>query len=539
MSRRGGAASIVASPVLVGAVTVLVSIVAVILAYNANSGLPFVPTYQVNVTVPNASLLVPGNEVRVGGFRVGIVETLTPKTVRDDQGDPQAAALLELKLDKSLEELPVDTTVLVRPRSSLGLKYLALEPGQSSRTYKPGATIPFSNAKLRPEEFDDLLATFPAQVRRDAQTATVGFGNALVGRGASLNETIHALGPVVLHLGPVMSNLSNPQTELDMFFKEIGETTAQIAPVAGINAQQFTEMADTFEAIGRYPDRLRQFISKGPPTIDTSVESFEVQEPFLADNIELAQRLRPAAQALPEALPDINSALEVGQPVLRRSPELAIRTQEVLRALRETTENPDTLRALRDFTDTVRVTAPLVEYVAPYQTVCNNWTYFFGNTADHFSEEIPDARLQRILQKGTNPTQDDGFQDRAADRPADTDDDGDDPQDLAGPNRSGAVPFEPFDVLHGQLYSPAVDQSGNADCQAGQFGYLDGPLVSTGRYGEDEDGGRHVVVDSDTPGLRGPTFTGVDNIDDVDDEQEDRHPDGEVEFDDDDDGGLK
>ena len=43
-----------ANPVLVGAVTVLAVLVAVFLAYNANQGLPFVPTYDVNVTVPDA-----------------------------------------------------------------------------------------------------------------------------------------------------------------------------------------------------------------------------------------------------------------------------------------------------------------------------------------------------------------------------------------------------------------------------------------------------------------------------------------------------
>ena len=43
--RRSGA-SIAANPVLIGAATTLVVIVAVFLAYNANSGLPFEPTYQ-------------------------------------------------------------------------------------------------------------------------------------------------------------------------------------------------------------------------------------------------------------------------------------------------------------------------------------------------------------------------------------------------------------------------------------------------------------------------------------------------------------
>ena len=47
MRRAAHTASIVASPVLIGAVTVLIAIIAVFIAYNANSGLPFVPTYDV------------------------------------------------------------------------------------------------------------------------------------------------------------------------------------------------------------------------------------------------------------------------------------------------------------------------------------------------------------------------------------------------------------------------------------------------------------------------------------------------------------
>ena len=52
---RRGSASIVANPVLVGAVTALVVVVAVFLAYNANKGLPFVPTYTVKIETKNAS----------------------------------------------------------------------------------------------------------------------------------------------------------------------------------------------------------------------------------------------------------------------------------------------------------------------------------------------------------------------------------------------------------------------------------------------------------------------------------------------------
>src|SRR4051795_12915314 len=99
MTRRP-AASIVASPVLVGAVTLLVTIVAVFLAYNANAGLPFVPTYDLNAQLPSGDKLVAGNEVRVGGFRVGSVNEINPSTATVN-GQQQSVAVVKLKLDKS------------------------------------------------------------------------------------------------------------------------------------------------------------------------------------------------------------------------------------------------------------------------------------------------------------------------------------------------------------------------------------------------------------------------------------------------------
>ena len=80
MSGRSRAAALAASPTMVGAITTLVVIVTVFLAYNSNNGLPFVPTYQVSVNLCNASRLSPNNEVRIGGNRVGVVESIETST---------------------------------------------------------------------------------------------------------------------------------------------------------------------------------------------------------------------------------------------------------------------------------------------------------------------------------------------------------------------------------------------------------------------------------------------------------------------------
>src|SRR5215208_1615359 len=95
---RRGSASIAANPVLIGAATTLVVLVAVFLAYNANSGLPFVPAYELKAEVPNAANLVVGNDVRIGGTRVGTLTAIDPVRRRDGS----VGARLTLSLETTI-----------------------------------------------------------------------------------------------------------------------------------------------------------------------------------------------------------------------------------------------------------------------------------------------------------------------------------------------------------------------------------------------------------------------------------------------------
>ena len=47
-------------------------------------------------------------------------------------------AVIEMELDKQVEPLAVDTTLSVRARSALGLKYVELVPGRAKRTFEAG-----------------------------------------------------------------------------------------------------------------------------------------------------------------------------------------------------------------------------------------------------------------------------------------------------------------------------------------------------------------------------------------------------------------
>ncbi|HSD80807.1 MAG TPA: MlaD family protein, partial [Solirubrobacteraceae bacterium] len=197
--KRRGSASIAANPVLIGAATTLVVLVAVFLAYNANSGLPFVPSYTLKTQVPNAANLVVGNDVRIGGTRVGAVEAIDAKRLPDGRD----VAVLTLKLETTVKPLPVDSTILVRPRSALGLKYVEITKGTSRQGFKDGATLPLRNATPEPVEIDQVFNTFDARTRAAIQTNLKEFGDAFAGRGQDLNLAIEALNPLLVNLQPV------------------------------------------------------------------------------------------------------------------------------------------------------------------------------------------------------------------------------------------------------------------------------------------------------------------------------------------------
>ena len=512
--------SLVASPVLVGAVTVLTALIAVFLAYNANAGLPFVPTYDLKAEIPGGSNLVQGNEVRMGGFRVGAVERILPgvaepgERAKGQSSEQRAISVIDIKLDKRVEPLAKDVRVQIRPRSALGLKYVTITPGRDSEKLKPGATIPLAQS-MKPIEIDEFFNIQNDEFRRNSRTVLEGYGTALSGRGAGINEVIRDAVPLFQKVEPVFRNLSSERTELDNFFPQLARTSGQIAPVAGTYARLFKNIGTTFEALSRDPDSLRDTITELRPTLDAGISSFKVQRPFLRDTAELSRRLRPVAVEIERSLPLVADAFEVGAPVQARVPVLYRNTENVFNALEDLASNPRTLMGLRDLHRTLEVATPLVEYVAPYQTVCNYANYWVTGLSEHVSENVPGGTAQRSISKTGNNTQDNRVNSSEADRPVDVPQ-GQDPKTATDP--SGAD----LQALHGGAYGKAIDAQGNADCEVGQRGYVTGPSVEDGRYRPSPDpaqgGGSHVVQGL-PPGLSGGTYKsrelGIDNLEDV------------------------
>ena len=393
MRGRRGSASIAANPVLIGAATTLVVIVAVFLAYNANTGLPFVPTYQLDVRVPNAANLVKGNEVRVGGTRVGIVNDIQP--VRLPNG--RFEAKLTLKLQTSIKPLPKDSTILIRPRSALGLKYVEITKGTSRQGFPDGATVPLANQKPRQVEIDEVLNTFDDKTRAAAQENLLEFGNALAGRGDDLNTFFQSANPLLRDLVPVMSNLSDPRTNLRQFFRALGRSASIVAPVAQTQGDLFANLDRTFTALDEVKSDIARSIEGGPPALDAAIKGFPVQRPFLRNNEALFRELRPGVHALRPAANDLADAFVVGTPALRKSVALNTRLEGTFKALQRFAEDPLTTLGVRDLRNLATILNPTIADLRPEQTVCNYITLLFRNVASLLSEGDGNGTWQRFI----------------------------------------------------------------------------------------------------------------------------------------------
>ena len=485
------ASAIVANPVLVGAVTVLVSVTAVFLAYNANKGLPFVPTYQFKVETPDAARLVVGNDVREGGFRVGQITKIEP--VKLPGGKTGAA--LTAELEDTVGPLPTDSMVVIRPRSALGLKYVDLVRGRERKMLPEGGTLGSLDAeKTLPPELDDLLETFTEDTRNDAQTNLETFGGGFAGRGIAINRTLQTLPELLRDLLPIMNTLSDPNTRLDRFFQELQDAASLVAPRADDFAEGFTSMADTFEAFSRDEEKLKEFISEGPPTLRTGIEELPKQRPFLRHLADISDEVQDAAQEVRLSARPIASALRAGTRVLPRTPRLNQDLEGSLAALRDFSRSPTTNLALNGLTATNQTLNPTLQWVGPFVTVCNYFTKWWTLLADHISEEDSTGTLQRVSAKNA-PVQDNGLAAFNAVEPA---------------NGQGADPltsraFGDPAHYHIQQYGRAVDANGNADCELGQRGYP--TRLAPGVRNDLE-----MVYPPNTPGTQGTTFWGVDRV---------------------------
>jgi ABC-type transporter Mla subunit MlaD len=434
----------------------------VFLSYNANHVLPFVPTYKVDVIVPNADGLIAGNEVRIGGDRVGIVRKITGFARQDGS----TGARMELAIEDTSDHLPVDSTIHIRPKSALGLKYILINRGRSSRLIPQGGTLETPREPVRPVDIDDWFNMFDEPTRAGSSENLLEYGTAFAGRGGDLNDTFRKLNPTLEHAGPALETLNAPATQFAKLFPAFAQSAAEVAPVSEIQARLWGEGARTFAAFADNAQALQQAIAGGPAALATATRELPAQAEFLDQSTELFRRLKTPLKSLAHASTHLAPAFADGIPALDQSPKLNARLVETLHAVNRFVDDPRVLPALQRITRTANLLDPLTSFVVPAQTECNYLTLLLRNIGSAVSESDAVGTMLRAAPV-LNPQLPDSEVGPAA-SPANG--------PLAGGDAEGVGQKDPVtgkgsNFLHSNPYPNTASPGQTRECEAGNENY--------------------------------------------------------------------
>jgi ABC-type transporter Mla subunit MlaD len=303
-----------------------------------------------------------------------------------------------MELNQDLDPLPENSTMVVRARSALGLKYLEIDRGNSSQGFKPGSTIPVTAARPEPVEIDQVFNMFDQPTRVAIQHNLLEFGNALAGRGVDLNEAIGQLKPLVQVLTPVMRNLADPNTGLGNFVSSLSATAAEVAPVAEIQGQLFADLDTTFAAFARVSRPfIQEAISKAPSTEQTTIATLPTVRPFLANTAKLFGELQPGFHALAPVQKQLGQSIAEGVKALALAPAFNAQLDPTAQALLNLANNSSARQGVQDLTQFNNTLGPPLSFITPAQSVCNYATLLFRNVASFLGSADGIGTSQRFI----------------------------------------------------------------------------------------------------------------------------------------------
>lgn len=396
-SARRAAFEIFDNPILIGTVTILVTIVAIYLSYIAENGLPFVPTYNVNVDVSSAAELTKNAPVRIGSDQVGQVLTITPELASQDTsaGNKRPFARLGLALQSSVGPLPANSRYQVRLGSVLGGKYVSIVPGNPSKgTVENGGTLPLKD-DIPFVDLDVAFDTFGHKTQQGLRNVLRESGNAAAGRGAAFNESTYSLAQLIGPLDNLLRLLAARNTNLAGFVSGAAATTSALAVVSPQLNSLLSEGSTTFSALNQAGGALGATIDQLPATEAVGTTVLSNARPVLANLAAITQAVKPAAALLPLAANRTDAIVTSATPVFKRVPQLARTLNTAVGAVDTLARDPNSIDTFKLLGTNDLATFGASAFVGlgailrdagPSQLACNTIGIWARNFASSLSE---------------------------------------------------------------------------------------------------------------------------------------------------------
>jgi phospholipid/cholesterol/gamma-HCH transport system substrate-binding protein len=174
--------------------------------------------YRLVVPLDSADGLYPGSDVLIAGARAG--------TVRDISLDG-AKTLVTIAVDDAYAPVHADAIVTVRPKSLLGEKYMALDPGRSD-ALPSGSRLPTEQV-ARAVDLQDIVNSLDQPTREKLRTLVISLGGGLAGQGLDTNQTINYGRQDLDHLAAITNTLAARDRDLQQVIQGLDQVTAELA----------------------------------------------------------------------------------------------------------------------------------------------------------------------------------------------------------------------------------------------------------------------------------------------------------------------
>ena len=367
--------------VTVAALAVAVAAVVVLLFTGGSN-------YNVRLNFQDASQLVAGNQVKVGGVPIGTVSdiTLTPN------GEAQITIGIS---DSQFNPLHQGTTAQVRisSLSSVANRFISISPGPNNAPSLPNNAVVPETLTQSQVDIDALQSMFDASTRLAEQQLIHGGAAAYGPSGPGLNRGIIALDPALTQLSKMITEISGDNAAFDHFIVNGAAVVSAVSAHQQDLQQGLANAATTSQAIASERTALDGVLAKAPATLTHATRTLNNTDATLAAVQPDAEQLLPVAPRLSRFFTKLAPVLHQSIPVLQQVQGLLpkLRTALVdLPALQSAA-----LPAFNAATGAISASAHIIEGTLPYipDIILGNTNGFAGTAGGYYDANGDYARI--------------------------------------------------------------------------------------------------------------------------------------------------
>jgi phospholipid/cholesterol/gamma-HCH transport system substrate-binding protein len=295
--------------------------------------------YKVRAIFDNAGFVIPGEDVKVAGVKVGKIASM------DVTRDFKAAVVLDIQ-DPAYQDFRTDARCQVRPQSLIGEKFVECTPTQAraADAEPPPALrkigdgqegegqylLPVENTQ-KSVDLDLINNVMRLPYRQRLSLIVSELGTSLAGRGAEINQVIRRADPALKEVDEVLKILASQNKVLSNLAKDSDTVLAPLARerthvssfiehssnVAAATAERRDDLEADIERLPRFLQELRPTMVRIGALSDQATPVFRDLGAEAPDINRMVRELGPFSEAGIPAVKSLGDASVIGTPAMR------------------------------------------------------------------------------------------------------------------------------------------------------------------------------------------------------------------------------